>query len=79
MKGMQRAAQLVRRWYRMGHNSEFIANELERLAHTDMDHRKLASMGGKARAAKLSPERRKEIAKKAVAAREAKKKVQDKQ
>lgn len=32
-------------------------------------------MGGKARAAKLSPERRKEIAKKAVAAREAKRKT----
>jgi hypothetical protein len=34
----------------------------------------MASMGGKARAAKLSPEERSRIAKKAVTAREAKRK-----
>jgi hypothetical protein len=38
-----------------------------------MDVEEMASMGGKARAKKLSPERRKEIAQKAGAARWAKK------
>jgi hypothetical protein len=39
-----------------------------------MDHRQFASMGGKARAKKLSKKRRIEIAKKAVQTREAKRK-----
>jgi uncharacterized membrane-anchored protein len=42
-----------------------------------MDHRELARMGGKARANKLSPERRTEIAKNAVEARESKKMNED--
>lgn len=41
-----------------------------------MDIREVASMGGKARAKKLSKKRRSEIAKLAVTAREAKKKPQ---
>jgi hypothetical protein len=37
-----------------------------------LTHKQVSSRGGKARAAKLSPERRKEIATNAVRAREAK-------
>jgi hypothetical protein len=40
-----------------------------------MDIKEVSSMGGKARAKKLSRKRRSEIAKKAVAAREAKRKA----
>jgi hypothetical protein len=40
-----------------------------------MDHKEFSSRGGLARANKLSKKRRSEIAKKAVAAREAKRKA----